>query len=120
MPQAPVTPYNKNFQNVHSFSNTNLVVLLAANTAFSYTVPGIVTQLFRAKFRSSFTAEIYVSLNGTATIPSAGSGSTIANQEMLPLDECRYVRGGDVLSFISSSTPGFTMQLLQLQDTTGM
>lgn len=116
MPQAPVTPYNKNFQNVHSFSNSNLNVLLAANTALPFTVPGLSTQLYRAKFRSSFTAEIYVSLNGTAAVPSAGTGSFIANQEMLPLDECRYVKGGDVLSFISSGTPGFSMHLLLLQN----
>jgi len=120
MPQAPVTPYNKNFQNVHSFSNTNLNALLAASTALPFTVPGVSTQLFRAKFRSSSTAEIYISVNGTATIPSAGAGSFVANQEMIPLDECRYLRGGDVLSFISSGTPAFSMQLLLLQDTTGM
>ena len=120
MAQASVTRYQKNFQDVHPFSNNNLNVFLAANTGLVFTVPGLSTQLYRARFRSASTAEIYVGLNVSAAIPTSNTATNAPYQEMLPFDECRYVKGGDVLSFISSGTPGFSMQLLLLQDTTGM
>lgn len=114
------TRYQKNFLNTHPFSNTNMEALLAASTALSYTVPGNATQQFRVKFRSSYTAEIFVRYNATAALPSSNTATTVSNQEMLPLDECRYVNGGDTLSFISSGTPALSAQFLLVQDTTGM
>ena len=110
------TPYNKNFINTLPFSNTNMCALLATNTPLSWTVPGISTQKYRVRFRSSFTAEIWVSYNGTATAPSAGTASTVAYQELLPLEECRYVSGGDTLSFLSvTGTPSVSAHLLLVQ-----
>lgn len=115
------TRYSKNFQNAHSFSNLNLVAQLATSTALGWTVPGKSTQKFRVYFRASYTAEIWVAYNKTAVAPSAGTATTSVNQEMLPLNETRYVNGGDTLSFIATTgTPQVSAQLLLVEDTTGM
>lgn len=115
------TRYNKNFINAHPFSNTNMVAQLATATALPWTVPGTDNQKFRVKFRASATAEIWVAYNATAVAPVAATSSTSRTQEMLPLDECRYVKGGDTLSFYAGTgTPQVSAQLLMIEDTTGM
>lgn len=92
---------------------------LATSTALAWTVPGVATQRFRVKFRSSYTAEIWVAYNMTAVLPSAGTSTTVSDQEMIPLNECRYVNGGDTLSFIcGTGTPQVSAQLLLVEDTT--
>lgn len=113
--------YQKNFSNAYPFSNTNMAAVLAANTALSWTIPGKATQKFRVFFRSSYTAEIWVNYNGTATVPTGGTASTVSHQELLPLEECRTVKGGDSLSFIAATgTPSISAQLLLVEDTTNM
>jgi hypothetical protein len=113
------TRYQKNFANCFPFSNTNLVAQLATSTALGWTVPGVATQKFRIKFRSSSTAEIFVAYNATAVVPTAATATSSSNQEMIPLDECRYVKGGDTLSFISTTgTPQVSASLLMIEDTT--
>jgi len=110
------TPYHKNFQNASPFSNTNMNAALATNTALAWTVPGIATQKYRVRFRASYTADIWVAYNATAAVPSAGTASTVSNQELLPLEECRYVNGGDSLSFIAATgTPSVSAQLLLIE-----
>jgi hypothetical protein len=112
----PCTPYQNNFAETLPFSNTNMCALLASDTALSWTVPGVSTQKYRVRFRSSYTTEIWVSYNGTAAVPSAGTASTVAFQELLPLEECRYVNGGDTLSFIAATgTPSVSAYLLLVQ-----
>jgi len=113
------TRYNSNFSNTLPFSNINFNAALATSTALGYTVPGVATQRFKVKFRSNYSAEIWVCYNGTAAIPSAGTGSTVPYQELLPLNESRYVNGGDTLSFIcSTGTPQVSAQFLLVEDTT--
>jgi hypothetical protein len=113
---APVTPYQRNFHGTFPFSNTGVMILLAASTALSWTVPGVPTQLYRACFRCSSTAEAWVSLNGTATVPTSNTATATSNQEFIPAMEPKYVRGGDVLSFIAVGTPEIGVSLLLLQN----
>lgn len=113
---VPCTPYNDNFDGTKPFTNISLQLLLAASTAISWTVPGTPDQKYRATFRASFTAEIWVRLNGTAAIPSSNTVTNTVGQEFIPLLEPKYVKGGDTLSFISSSTPSIGVQLLQIQN----
>lgn len=116
---APVTPYGCNFNKTMPFTNTSANLLLIASTPLSWTVPGIPEQRFRATFRASFTAEIYVSLNGTAALPTSGVATTTTNnQEFIPLLEPKYVKGGDVLSFVSAGTPSIGIQLHHIQSIT--
>lgn len=116
MSLAPVTPYNRNFHGVMPFTNTGVMMLLAASTALSWTVPGDPTQLYRASFRCSSTAEVWVRLNATAAVPTSNTATANNNQEFIPLNEPKYVRGGDTLSFISTGTPQVGVSLLLLQN----
>lgn len=111
-----MTKYEKNFHGTMPFSDTGIAILLAASTALPYTIPGTPHQIYRAVFRCSSTAEIWVSLNGTATLPSAGTAVATYNQEFIPLLEPKYVKGGDVLSFISLTTSQVGVSLLQVFD----
>jgi hypothetical protein len=116
MTQVNVTAYNKNFLGTLPFSNTSINILLAASTAISWTVPGDATQIFRACFRASSTAEIWVRLNGTAQVPTSNTVTSVPNQEFIPLCDAKYIKGGDTLSFISTGTPQVGVSLLQVQN----
>jgi len=111
------TKYQKNFHGTVPISDTSFQLLLAASTALAITVPGTENQVYRAVFRCSSTAEIWVRLNGTAAIPGAGASTSTAYQEFIPL-EPKYVKGGDTLSFISASTPSVGVSFLQVIDIT--
>lgn len=114
-----VTRYQKNFHDTFPHSNTGVQMLLAASTALPFTVPGTANQIYRAKFSSSYTAEVWVGYNITATVPTTNTATATTNQEFLPkYDEARYVKGGDVLSFISTGTPQVGLVLYQVQDIT--
>lgn len=110
-----VTRYQRNFVDTLPFSNKCVQLLLAAGAEQHFTVPGASNVKYRAEFRCQTGAEVYVRLNGTAAIPGAGTQTALSNQELLPLNEARYVIGGDVLSFISASTPNVSVSLLQVE-----
>lgn len=120
MSQIPCTPYRANFKDTFPFSNFNFNMLLAVDTALGYTVPGVATQKFRVKFTRSSSAEIWVGYNKTAVIPTSNTATTNSYQELVPLDECRYVNGGDTLSFISHIANSLSVALLLVEDVTGM
>lgn len=111
-----MTKYAKNFHGTLPFSDTGFKLLLAASTALPITVPGTSKQIYRASFRASSTAEVWVALNGTAVLPTAGVASSTYNQEFIPLNEPKYVKGGDTLSFISAGTPSIGVSLLLVED----
>lgn len=116
----PCTRFQKNFMNTLPFSNFNFNALLVDSTPLSFTVPGAATQKFRVKFTRSSTAEIWVNYNGTAADPSSGVATTNAYQELMPLEECRQVFGGQTLSFLAiAGTPRFSASLTLMEDTTG-
>lgn len=119
MAQAPVTPYRKNFLNTYPFSNFNFNMLLAVDTALVYTVPGVDTQKFRIKFTRSSTAEIWVGYNKTPVDPTSNTATTNSYQELVPLEECRFVNGGDTLTFLSHTASRVSGTLLLLEDSTG-
>lgn len=117
---VPCTRYAKNFNLSLPFSNYNFNALLVNGTALAFTVPGASTQKFRVKFVRSSTAEIWVSYNGTATDPSSGVATTNAYQELVPLEECRFVIGGSTLSFLAiAGTPRVSAALTLIEDNTG-
>lgn len=110
------TRYNRNFNECFPFSDTGMKTLLAASTALSWTVPGTSNQLYRAKFSVSTSADVFVKLNGTATVPSSNTATATYNEERIDVNFVRYVKGGDTLSFISTGTPQVGVSLLQVQD----
>ena len=115
MALIPCTPFRKNFSGTHPFSNFNFNMLLGVDTALAYTVPGIATQKFRIKFSCSSTAEIWVGYNGAPTDPSSNTATTNSFQELVPLDECRFVNGGDTLTFLSHTASRVSGALLLLE-----
>jgi hypothetical protein len=110
------TPYQMNFSECFPFSDTGVEILLAAGTAITWTVPGTEKNGYRALFGCSSNAEIWVSLNGTAVVPTNNTATATNNQEFVVPGMARYVKGGDVLSFVSTGTPQIGVSLLQFQD----
>ena len=114
-----MTRYNSSYSNTFPFSDAGAMFLLAASTGLSYTIPGTPSQIYRCRFGCSSSAEIWVSLNGTAVIPTSNTATASYNQEFIPqYGEARFVKGGDVLNFISTGTPEVGISLLQVQDIT--
>lgn len=108
------TPWNRNFSETFPFSDTGAMMLLAASTALPYTVPGTSATTYRAHFSVSTSQDVWVSLNGTATVPTSNVATATYNQERIDVGFSRYVKGGDVLSFISTGTPQVGVSLLQI------
>jgi hypothetical protein len=114
---VPCTRYQNNFDETLPFSNYNFNALLASGTALTYTVPGISTQKFRVRFACSYTAEVWVKYNGTATDPSSNTATTNSFQELIPLKECRVVSGGSTISFLApASTPRVSAALTLIEE----
>lgn len=106
--------YNANYIETMPFSDTCVQVNCAANTEQTFTVPGTDEQQFQAYFEYSSNSNVFVRKNSTPTIPSSGSVSTEPYCEFKP--EKRYVRGGDVLHFITPDTNAYIgVSLRQLQ-----
>jgi hypothetical protein len=113
-----VTRYQVNFKECFPFSNNGWMTLLAASTAIAFTVPGTSNQIYRAKISVSYNADVWVSLNAAATVPTSNTGTALTSQERVDAWFQRYVKGGDTLSFISTGTPQVGVSLLQVQDIT--
>jgi hypothetical protein len=82
-----------------SFTNLNYQVTLSASSAQSLTVP-ITNNYFVAVFQVTPGSEVWIANGVTATLPSGTFGQT--SSQMNP--GARYVKAGDVLSFITSNT----------------
>ena len=110
-----MTRYNSNFEGTLPFSDQTGRIALAANTALPYTIPGTSADQYRMEFSWPYNANVYVGYNTTAVVPVAGAITTSSNISIELRPKVRYVRGGDVLSFVSSSlvTDG-SFSLLQL------
>ena len=74
---------------------------LPATTPLSYTVPGDSSKQYEAEFSFPSTASVWVGYNTTPTIPTAGTMTVNARSTRNPT--CWWVRGGDVLTFISTA-----------------
>jgi hypothetical protein len=108
------TQYNINHERCRPFSDTCMNALLAASTALTYTVPGSESITYRAEFSCSSTADVWVCNNGTAQVPTSNTAATTRYQERIDGNTILFVRGGDVLSFISTGTPQVGVSLLQI------
>lgn len=109
-----MTIYNSGYLETFPFSDTTINILLAASTAISYTVPGTDKVSYRAHFSVSTSADVFVSLNGTAQVPTTNTVDKTSYMERIDVNFNRYVKGGDTLSFISTGTPQVGVSLLQL------
>lgn len=100
MTAVTATIYQCNFDGAKPFSSNGATIQLVANTALSWTVPGEKYQSFRAEFSFNNNDDIWVAYNKTALIPVSGVATDNNQQELRPSP--KFVKGGDVLSFIST------------------
>jgi hypothetical protein len=63
-----------------------------------------VTQQYQAYFSYTSASNVFVRLNGTPAVPASGTSGTEQYNEFRPVK--RYVRGGDVLHFITPDVGG--------------
>lgn len=107
-------PYNANYIETMPFSDTCVQVHCLANTEETFTVPGNETQQYQAYFEYTADSVVFVCKNATPTIPAGGTVGTEPYNEFKP--KKRYVRGGDILHFISPDASAYIgVSLRQLQ-----
>jgi hypothetical protein len=109
-----MTQYNSGYLDCFPFSDTNVTLLLEASTALPYTVPGSSSVTYRAHFSVSTDADVWVCNNGTAAVPLSNVAASARYQERIDVNFNRYVKGGDILSFISTGTPQVGISLLMI------
>jgi len=106
--------YNSNYHETMPFSDTTYQVGLVANSQQSFTVPGTDLQQYQALFSYNALSNVWVRKNGVPTTPPGGTVGTQPYSEFRP--EKRYVRGGDVLYFISPDPTSYVgVSLRQIQ-----
>ncbi len=97
--------YNANYLETMPFSDTAIQVSCAANTEETFTVPGSSVQQYQAYFEYTSTSNVFVCLNSAPTVPLSGTTGTQPYSEFRP--KKRYVKGGDVLHFITPDTSAY-------------
>ncbi len=106
--------YNANYIETMPFSDTCAQVACAATTERTYTVPGDSLLQFQAYFEYASNSNVFVRLNATPTVPPLGTVGTQPYNEFKP--KKRYVRGGDVIHFITPDTSAYIgVSLRQIQ-----
>jgi hypothetical protein len=106
--------YNSNYNETMPFSDTAAQVACTVSSERTWTVPGTNTQQFQAYFEYTQSSNVFVCLNATPVVPAGGSVGTQPYNEFKP--KKRYVRGGDVLHFITPDAVAYIgVSLRQLQ-----
>lgn len=106
--------YNSNYDGTMAFSDTDIQVGLSTNSEHTTTIPGANTVYYQALFSYNATSNVFVSVNSTPVVPALGSVGTQPYNEFRP--EKRYVRGGDVLHFITPDTSAYVgVSIRQIQ-----
>lgn len=100
-----MTLYNSNFDETYPFTDDTARFALATNVAQTYTVPGTNAVKYKAIFSYNATVNVFVGINTAATVPPAGTNQTTQNIEYRPYS--RYVKGGDVISFMTPDASGY-------------
>jgi hypothetical protein len=108
------TQYQSNFHECFPISDTALNALLIGSTALPWTVPGTPDIVYRATFSVGSNNDVWVRLNGTAQVPVSNTATVTPYQERIGIPYVRYVKGGDMLSFISTGATQVGVSLLQL------
>ncbi len=106
--------YNANYIETMPFSDTCFQVACGTNVEETANIPGLETDFYQAYFEYINNANVFVCNNSTPVIPGAGTVGTQQYNEFRP--KKRYVRGGDVLHFITpdaSAYIGVSLRKLQ-------
>lgn len=95
------TPYNSSHESTNSFTDQAAQINLAAATVATYTVPGLNQMRFQCIFSWSANADVYVGVNETPVASTMGMITNSSGVAFRPLK--KFVKGGDILSFLSTS-----------------
>ena len=87
---------------VQPFSNHAPQFALAANTELTDTAPGDASITYQANFSWPYDAKVWVALNASAVIPTAGTMTSTSVSVLNP--KRKFFSGGDVLHFKSTAT----------------
>jgi hypothetical protein len=99
-----MTKYAESFEWTFPFTDKSVQFNLVATEALSYTVPGGNQTQYRADFVIPYNANVWIGYNVTASYPLSGTIANVSQVELIGHAKyTRYVRGGDVLSFISNA-----------------
>lgn len=108
------TQWNANYIETMPFSDTDAQFALGTGTEQVYTVPGTNNMVYQAYFTYNDVSNVFVAVNATPVVPTAGSVGTQPYNEFRP--EKRYVRGGDTIHCITPDTTAYVgATLRQLQ-----
>lgn len=106
--------YNSNYNETMPFSDTAYQVNCGASVEQTVTVPGAPTMQYQAYFSYNQNSNVFVRLNAVPAIPSSGTVGSEPYGDFRP--EKRYVRGGDVVHFITPDASAYIgMSLRQIQ-----
>lgn len=111
-------PYNSNYDLTIPFSDVSYQVALGANTDESFIVPGTSAVNYSMRLNYNETSNVFVCVNATPVIPTSGTIGTQAYNEYRAGNDGsqRYVKGGDVVHFITPDTIAYVgVSLRQLQ-----
>jgi hypothetical protein len=92
-------PWNANYLETLSFSDTDFQVGCTVDEDQIVTIPGIDTDKYQAYFEYASNSNVFVCKNSIPVIPAGGSVGAQPYNEFKPIK--RYVQGGDVLHFIT-------------------
>jgi hypothetical protein len=108
--------YYRNHGETTAISDVSPYMTLVANAVLTYTVPGSSTTQYQVLLSYASNSNVFVGLNATPTVPAAGT--IIAAGRFIEFKPCeRYVKGGDVLSFITPDATayvGLSLRTVQL------
>lgn len=106
--------WNANYLETMPFSDTCKQFTLAADTEQTWTIPGDATQQYQAYFEYASNSNVFVCKGAAPVVPISGASGTQQYNEFKPCK--RYVKGGDVLHFISPAAVAYMgVSLRQLQ-----
>lgn len=106
--------YNANYIETMPFSDTATQVACLVGVEETWTIPGEPTQQYQAYFEYNQSSNVFICKNATPVIPAGGTVGTQPYNEFRP--KKRYVRGGDVLHFITPDASAYIgVSLRQLQ-----
>lgn len=97
--------YNSNYIETMPFSDTALQINCAANTDQTWTVPGTDTMQYQAYFEYNALSNVFIALNAIAVVPASNTVGAQPYNEFRP--KKRYVRGGDVIHFITPDATAY-------------
>lgn len=101
--------YNSNYDLTVPFSDVVAQVALGAGAEETFTVPGSSTDRYSVRFTYTQDSNVFVCRNDTPAVPDDGSVGTQQYNEFRPGCDGsqRYVKGGDVLHFITPDTTAY-------------